>query len=165
MPDTHARETCNEFLYIRSVMKGIVAVILLFSVVAESRGQDNFHWLIGRWQVEGKNVFEVWELNEKQSLSGRAFQVRDMDTLVTEVITLSYYNGAFHYVPDIAGDQPPVDFRITSSDGSSFVAENPQHDFPKKITYLYSVENNRENIRATIAGDDESMSYLFFKLK
>lgn len=146
-------------------MKAIIAVILLFSVVAESQAQEKFHWLIGRWQVEGKNAFEVWELNERQSLSGRAFQVRDMDTLVTEVITLSYYEGAFHYVPDIAGDQPPVDFRITSSDGSSFVAENPQHDFPKKITYLYSVENNRENILATISGDGESISYLFFKLK
>jgi hypothetical protein len=146
-------------------MKAILTAILLLPALANGQAPDSFHWLIGQWRLEGKNTFEVWELDGKQILSGRAFQVKGADTLVTEVITLSFYDGAFHYVPDVAGDQLPVDFRITSSNNSSFVAENPQHDFPKRITYLHAKTNDKETIRATIAGNGKSISYLFFKMK
>jgi len=48
---------------------------------------------------------------------------------------------------------------LISITDNSFVCENPQHDFPKKISYLK--EGNK--IKATISGDGKSFDYLFEK--
>jgi hypothetical protein len=42
------------------------------------------------------------------------------------------------------------------------VAENPQHDFPKKISYR---KINETELQATISGGNKSISYLFQKTK
>lgn len=116
--------------------------------------------------MQGENVFEVWSAKEgSQDLSGRSFRVKGADTVVTEVISLSYFNGSFHYIPDIAGGQPPIDFMITASDSQSFVAENPQHDFPKVIRYRYVKKEGREMIEASVEGNGKVISYSFEKLK
>jgi hypothetical protein len=141
-------------------------LIWLLSIHCATAQHKNFKWLTGSWKIQGENVFEVWGVKEgSQDLSGRSFRVKGADTVVTEVISLSYYNGSFHYIPDIAGDQPPIDFIITASDGQSFVAENPQHDFPKIIRYRYVRKEGREMIEASIEGNGKVISYSFEKLK
>jgi hypothetical protein len=128
--------------------------------------QQDFQWLAGTWKLDGKNIYEVWQLSEADKiLEGRSFIVKDYDTVVTEMITIQFYNGSFHYIPDVAGDQPPVDFTFTSHNDNSFVAENPKHDFPKLIRYRYVKKDGQERIEAAIEGNGKVIPYSFIKLK
>lgn len=125
-----------------------------------------FSWLAGTWKLERRNTFEVWCANdETQTLSGRSFQVEGSDTTITETISLKFLNDSYHYIPDLAGNQPPVDFIITNFDENGFVAENPQHDFPKVIRYRFFQKGGMEQIEATISGNGKVISFLFQKIK
>jgi hypothetical protein len=128
--------------------------------------RSEFQWLIGTWKGAGANEFERWmSHNNTNDLTGTSFRIRQGDTLVTEVITLTHYEGAFHYVADVAGDQPPIDFKITSYDQHSFIAENLEHDFPKLIRYKRVVANDGESIEAAIEGNGKVIPYTFKKQK
>ena len=142
-------------------------IILFFLILPITTLQDhNFDWLKGTWKLEEKNVFEVWKTDAgNQNLSGRSFSLEGGDTTVTEIISIQFYDGSFHYIPDISGDQPPIDFKITSYDSNSFKAENQGHDFPKIIRYRYFKSGNDERIEATLEGNGEIISYAFKKLK
>jgi hypothetical protein len=123
--------------------------------------QNEFGWLIGTWQ-ENENSFEVWK-DEGNFLSGSSYKIdKARNKTVTEEIKLIKKGNDFYYVPDVAGPQGPIEFKITSFDKNSFIAENPAHDFPKKIIYK---KINDQQLEATISGGSKSISYSFKKIK
>lgn len=146
-------------------MKKLVALLFVFLSLNEAKAQlHDFKWLIGRWKLGDKSTYEVWKQAD-DGLAGEAFEIRGGDTIITEVVSLKFYNNAYHYIPDVAGDQPAIDFLITSADNNGFVAENPDHDFPKKIIYEYINRVREERINAVIEGDGKSISYSFLKVE
>lgn len=142
---------------------GAIAVLCLLLGEARAQFQD-FQWLVGRWKLSDQNVYELWKQGD-HGLVGEAFEIRGGDTIVTEAISLTFYQNAYHYIPDVAGDQPAIDFVITSSDKTGFVAENPNHDFPKKIVYRYMSRDEQEKLSALIEGNGKSTSYSFIKVE
>jgi hypothetical protein len=142
-----------------------VVLLVVLSIQLGQAQHHDFRWLTGTWKLKNKAAFEVWHVNADGDLSGKAFRIHGVDTIVTEVIKLEYSHGSFHYIPDVAGDQLPVDFIITKADSQSFVAENPQHDFPKIIRYRCSTEGSRPVIEASIEGNGKVISYSFEKVK
>jgi hypothetical protein len=58
-------------------------------------------------------------------------------------------DGGVDYVAQ-PGGRPPVRFRCTSLSDRKAVFENPQHDFPTKITY----ERDGDELIAAISGPD-----------
>ncbi len=149
-------------------MKAPAFTLFLFvlSVNALNAQSKEFGWLEGTWKLKDKDVYEVWKLaDDGKTLEGISYRIRSNDTIVTERIRLVYKNGSFHYVPDVAGDQAPVDFTITSHTSDSFVAENPTHDFPKLIRYQRIRKDQHEFIEAAIEGNGKVIAYLFSRLK
>ena len=147
-------------------MKVLLTFLIGFVAFCDSNAQQNdFKWLLGTWKVEGKNVFEAWTNEGVKDLGGKSYSIKGADTVITETILLKFFNGSFHYIPDVAGDQPPIDFTITSYDNHSFVAENPQHDFPKIIRYRRVIKGNGIFIEAAIEGNGKVIPYSFRKLK
>jgi len=147
-------------------VKTLLIILSALLTWSPAQAQErNLEWLAGTWKLKDKPVFEVWEKQASGDLSGMAFRVNGLDTVVTEVIKLQYADGSFHYIPDVAGDQPPVDFLITKLDTRGFVAENPQHDFPKIIRYMLLSLNGRFYINASIEGNGKVISYAFEKIK
>lgn len=142
-------------------------VLFFLSALSGCYGQSRqFQWLAGTWKIPGKEIFETWRAVEgSENLLGRSFRVKDADTIVTETISLEYHNGSYHYIPDVAGDQGPVDFKIIRKDGKSFVAENPQHDFPKIIRYRLVRKDDRDVLEAQIEGNGKVTAYTFEKIK
>ena len=109
------------------------------------------------WTVLNKGrPGEVYNVGGNNEMTNRA---------VTETIILKYANGSFHYIPDVTGDQPPVDFTITASDDHSFVAENPQHDFPKLIRYRMVRRKSGDILEAQIEGNGKVTAYTFEKIE
>jgi hypothetical protein len=144
----------------------VIASISIMSVQFLSAQQNEFSWLVGTWQLKDKNVYEVWKIADGgKELEGVSFRIRNSDTTITEKIRLTYDGDAFHYIPDVAGDQPPVDFKITTHTSASFAAENPLHDFPKVIRYQFVRKDNKQFIEATIEGNGKVIAYSFERVK
>lgn len=96
-------------------------------------------WLVGEWRnfsPEG-NATEVWVKENDSTLNGKSCFVIGGDTVSSESLSLVERNNQLYYIP-VVRDQnngQPVEFALTSSTDKQLVFENPQHDFPTKITY------------------------------
>ncbi len=142
-------------------MKFIVWACFLFASLPLLGQKSEFGWLLGTWQEDKKMSFEVW-IDEGRFLSGSAyFMDHSGKKTITEEIKLIRKGKDFYYVPDVAGPQGPIEFKITSFDNNSFIAENPDHDFPKKIAY----KKMDERLEAIISGGRNEISYTYKKIK
>ncbi len=149
-------------------MKNLFVLSLLLTSFSGFSQQNEFHWLTGTWQEEnlpagqaGKKSFEVWR-DDGRSLSGISYQMDEAgNKTITEEIKLLKKENDFYFVPDVAGPQGEIEFKITSLNKNSFTAENPAHDFPKKIVY----KTTKEKLIATISGGNKSIRYVYIKVK
>jgi hypothetical protein len=147
-------------------MKSIFLVITIAISVNASAQQKDFSWLLGTWKLKDKNVYEQWTISaDKNYLNGHSFRIKEGDTLSMEKIRFMFDGNSYHYMPDVAGPQTEVDFRVTSFSENSFIAENPQHDFPKLIRYNFVRRNDRDYIEAAIEGNGKVIPYSFERIK
>jgi hypothetical protein len=149
-------------------MKKSFLILLLNAAIALTAHsqQKEFGWLKGTWKLKDKPIYEFWKVSvDGKSLEGFSFQVKGADTVAMEQTRFTRDKEGFHYIPDVPGDQPPVDFKVTQHTAESFVAENPQHDFPKLIRYRYIRKDNKDFIEAAIEGDGKVIPYSFEKVK
>jgi hypothetical protein len=146
-------------------------ILTVFAVLTLLTGQlkgqhKEFSWLIGTWKVTDKNMFETWSrAGDHKSLNGTSYKVSASDTTVLEQTRIVFKQNSFYYIADVSGNQAPVNFAITWFDGVSFVAENPQHDFPKVIRYKLVRTEGKEFINASIEGDGKVVPYTFEKIQ
>jgi len=141
-------------------MKPQLLILIFLSTFSFAQPQE-FSWLIGTWQEEGKSSFEVWK-ESNELLSAESYKMKDGNKIVTEEIKLIKKGNEFFYVPDVAGPQGPVEFKISSYGKNNFSAENPAHDFPKKISYE---KIDDTHLKATIGDANKIISYTFIKVK
>lgn len=141
-----------------------LAVITVISC-SQSK-QTNFHWLSGEWLIKdsGNCASEKWSFDEKEVYSGVSTSGPSVDSLKPfEVVTIKKNTeGKFVYQVQSSTNkqEPPVDFVINASTDSSFIAENPQHDYPKRIGYNLIT---KDSIVAFIDnGKDSVDSRMFF---
>lgn len=96
-------------------------------------------WLIGSWRgtfPEGC-VGETWEKQSDSLFSGRGFFVMGADTVSKETLRLLSEGGQVYYEPTVSkqNDGKAVRFKMTLANETDLVFENPEHDFPQKISY------------------------------
>lgn len=139
--------------------KNSISALLLLTVcsfVTEptvvNRSLKTFHWLKGSWQMQTRRgiITEKWAVANDSTFAGESIMTRADGTEVPlEKIELSYRIGQYYYIPTVKNQngEQPVKFRITSYSETGFVAENPQHDFPKRISYTLV---NADSIHAVI---------------
>jgi hypothetical protein len=148
-------------------MKKLIAFLLFTSAchLAFSQ-QKEFSWLVGKWKLKDKSVFEQWKTDaDGKTLLGQSFRVKDGQTIMMEEVLFTFSNNSFHYIPDVAGDQGPIDFTITHYAADGFVAENPKHDFPKLIRYKLVKKDGKDWIEAAIEGDGKVIPYQFERVE
>jgi len=149
-------------------MKTFFSLIFFTCSLTQVTAQQNeFSWLVGHWELQHKNkvVFEDWSVAaDQQTLHGISYQVNGPDTVVTEKIKIVWQGDSYYYVPDVAGDQDAVLFKIVNHDVKSFTAENLEHDFPTLIRYHFSRRENSDWLLATIEGHGKKISYTFVRV-
>jgi hypothetical protein len=147
--------------------KSLIPVFILVCFVSPSYAQKKeFGWLIGTWKLKDKNIFETWSLaDDGKSLNGVSLKMNGTESTILEETKLIFSGNSFYYIPDVAGNQDPVDFHISSFDETGFVAENPKHDFPKLIRYKLVKMDGKEFIEAAIEGDGKVIPYNFEKVR
>jgi hypothetical protein len=95
-------------------------------------------FFIGRWtQVEGPELisYEDWTRGTDSSWTGKSWTMYQADTVFYEKIELKAEGKDIFYIPTIDENAGPVRFKMTGLKDKSVVFENPEHDFPQKITY------------------------------
>lgn len=130
-----------------------VLMLALLFVNAE-KNVEPFRWLEGTWSMKMKRgtIIETWQKVNDSSLVGSSkMSALSGDERVLENLELVYTSGIYYYVSAVNGqnNNQPVRFRITSYSEGGFVAENPEHDFPKRITYQLI---NKDSVHAFIDG-------------
>ncbi len=114
-----------------------------------------FNWLEGHWEFEVDNGLfgEVWSKSNDSVFSGHGYMLIGEDTVSKELLRLEFRKGEIFYIVTIEdhNDGKPVNFKLTSDQNNTYVFENPEHDFPKKIIYKKNSENS---VTAIIEGDE-----------
>jgi hypothetical protein len=111
-------------------------------------------WLIGDWRqttATAQNLVESWSQKNAATLIGRSVQITGVDTVLLENITIINRNDSLLYIPAVPNqnDGKPVIFFCTLQNDSLLVFENPEHDFPQKITYT---KITADSVVAAISG-------------
>jgi len=128
--------------------------------------QKEFGWLVGKWKLTEKNVFEEWKISsDKKTLEGLSYRIKEGDTTLMEKLLIKFEQPYFFYISDVAENPAPVKFKITQYNADKFLAENPDHDFPKAIRYKLIHKDNQDFIEASIEGDGKVIPYNFIKVK
>lgn len=117
----------------------LLAITGLYGFRMAMDKMNSFKWMAGTWKMESKRgaIFEQWQVVDDSTMSGKSFMVKNSDTSLLETVRLVFRNAEYTYIPVAIGqnNDQPVKFIITSFDKMGFVAENPEHDFPKRISY------------------------------
>lgn len=138
----------------------ITLLVLLLAVVScqkkESVEKDKIKiadWLIGNWENTTQDgvLSENWIKLNDSTFSAASYFIKGKDTIHLENIVLAQKGETLTYLATVRGqnDDKPVAFPSTSETASKLVFENPQHDYPQKITYTKGANNT---LTAEISG-------------
>lgn len=115
---------------------------------------NQFSWLTGNWQMQKKSglLTESWKQRNDSTLDGESYLTKTTgEKMLLERILFVRREGQYFYIPTTTNqnNQQPVSFTVTSYSNSGFTAENPAHDFPKRIIYTLI---NKDSLQAIIDG-------------
>ena len=103
---------------------------------------ESFKWLVGSWSMNKNNqlIIETWIPMNDTSFDGEStmYNKQTTETVPLEKIRLVCRNKEYFYIPVAQGQNQnqATEFKITSYNKKGFIAENPAHDFPKRISYV-----------------------------
>ena len=141
----------------KKIIGAFIVVVLLAAFVSRTHENNvnSFKWLEGNWKMPTKNggsIIEHWKYHNDTILWGEsATMTADGSWKILENLKLVDDHGIYFYVSKVHGqnNNTAVWFKITSHSEKGFVAEKPDHDFPKRITYELV---NKDSIHAFIDG-------------
>lgn len=135
-------------------------MIIAFSLLAFTKKNNGnkmqtFKWMEGSWVMKKKNggsIMESWFPATDSLMVGESMSFSTTgQAKILENLKLAYQSGTYYYISRVPGqnNNQEVAFTITSHSGKGFVAEKPDHDFPKRITYQLIT---KDSIHAFIDG-------------
>jgi len=127
-------------------------------------------WLIGVWECKTSRhtLYETWAVKNDSVFMERSYFLKGVDTVYLETVSLEEHKGALFYIPTLKDENNglPVVFKNTFLTGSKFVFENPEHDFPQKITYTHiSADSLIAETSGTVNGQFKSNTFPMKKIK
>jgi hypothetical protein len=118
-------------------------------------------WLSGTWVRTNAQTNEIgnerWVKMSGSEWQGFGLTMKGQDTVSLERLKLIIKDDAIYYVADVPENKQPVYFKLTEVSDNRFVVENPEHEFPKKISY----QKDGDKLRATLFDDTKSVDYFF----
>ncbi len=109
----------------------------------------NILWLKGKWQnVSGNKIsIENWELADDTILEGESVTTENGMVTFREKLKIEKKQDDIFYTAYVKHNPQPVSFKLVKISDNEAVFENPEHDFPQKISY-----RNEGNLHAWIEG-------------
>ena len=118
----------------------LIKITCSFSQKQATSHLSNLGWLLGDWQMEKKDglLIESWQQANDSTLEESSYMQKNSgEKKLLEKVQLVSRQDSLYNIPVVADQngQRPVKFLITSFSKKEFTAENPEHDFPKRIFY------------------------------
>ena len=135
-------------------MAKVILLISIFVLNINSRGtsMDKLLWIVDNWvsvnDSPGVKSYEEWVKISDDLYEGSSRTEKDGKVTFSEKLKIENTPEGIFYVADVKHNTAPVRFKLTEVNDTLAVFENPEHDFPKKITY--SLEEG--NLHAWIVG-------------
>lgn len=150
--------------------KKLLPIIFLLFIAYFSNGQESnkqkfkkLEWLVGKWTrtnaKAGQSGYEIWDKISELNLQGKGITMKGKAVIFIENLEFIVKGNDIFYTVVLSDDKKPVYFKLTSVEDNSFTCENPEHDFPKKISYSRS----GNDVKAVISGDGKSFDYIFVR--
>ncbi len=120
----------------------IMGVIVLLMALKAKDSMEPFNWLLGDWQMERKSgvLTESWKRVDDSSYQGKSYMISKAgENKMLEEMQLIYRQKKYHFISVVPGQNKelPVSFLIKTISYGQFLAENPDHDFPRRISYQF----------------------------
>ena len=118
-------------------------------------------WMEGSWTTgEGEErTEEQWTCTDDATMVGINRVLRGGEAVSSEQLRIEKREDGIVYVAIPAG-QEPTTFRAIYSGPAKVVFENPDHDFPTRITYWLSLEGHlRARIEGTVEGQPRAREW------
>lgn len=149
-------------------MKKLIFICIIFAFgnckksTTLPKSLSSFDYMIGNWQRSNEKdslaTFENWLKVQDTLIVGHAYTIKGVDTIWQEFTKIKYLsNDLVYQVKDES--QSIINFMITSFTDTSFVSENPQNEFPKKISYM----KKGNKLSAIISGGGPEIPFEFEK--
>jgi Domain of unknown function (DUF6265) len=143
-----------------------ITIFLVANLSPQSPKIADLAWIAGDWQMGGSlvGIEEHWTTVAGGSIMGMSRTVAGDKTVEFEYLRIEQRADGVYYVAHPKGRCPGTDFKLTKASATEAVFENPQHDFPKRITYRKS---GHDLLTATIDGGDgtKATSFEFQRMK
>ena len=150
----------------------VFAGLILLCAFTSGKSGDfkKLYTLEGVWQMTTKRgiLCEEWKKINEHYLQSKGYIIKGTDTIITETVALTHKDDAVFYTSTVANqnDQQPVAFKMTKWEDNTFVFENAQHDFPKRIVYkLVSTDSLYAFIDDGIDGSGHRQSFYYKRYK
>ena len=134
---------------------------LIFNGPAQTPTLAELSWMAGDWQTApgGRaQIEEHWTQAAGGSMIGMGRTVAGDKTHEFEYLRIEQRADGIFYVAHPKGQCPGTDFKLTRASATEAVFENPQHDFPKRITYRKGTD---DSLTATTDGGEGSKAISF----
>jgi hypothetical protein len=112
--------------------------------------------MIGNWSFETETeiITESWIKISHHSFEGVGHSINKFsDERNTETLRLVEMSGDIFYIAKVSHNNLPVAFKLTSCTVKQFIFENPDHDFPQKLTYDFKSDHE---IHVLVSGNSEN---------
>ena len=130
----------------------------------DSEQQPPCDWLLGNWErindAEGQKTYEFWQKGEGGNYTGMGCTLVGTDTIFKEHLSVLKSNN--RWVLEVRGvNEQPTLFEMIHVTDSSWIVENKNNEFPKRIQYRIS----DRNLEAVISDEENSILFQFQKMK
>jgi hypothetical protein len=114
---------------------GIIGIYSAMSLSAQGSALEAY--LPGTWQNTALNHTEIWR-QDGSILKGNGYALNGQDTLFDEWLVINLAANPIVYTAWVHGqnDGAGIEFKLSEATDTSWLFENSQHDFPKKIYYI-----------------------------
>jgi len=149
-----------------------LTLILFITNMVESQEKTQMQkllWIVDSWvSPEGSDSrsYEEWKVTNDNLYEGSSKTIKNGEVTFSEILKIEYTPDGIYYVADVPHNPAPVKFLLTGVSDTSAVFENPEHNFPKKITYLLEDGNLHAFIEGPGKdGNTKKIDFYFNKMR
>lgn len=149
----------------------LIGIVLLLMAMKGKDSMEPFHWLLGDWQMERKSgvMTESWGRVNDSSFEGKSYMTsKEGVQKVLEEMQLICRQKTYYFISAVPGQNKelPVSFTVNDFSDKHFLAENPAHDFPRRIKYeLIKQDSLHAWIDGGLSNTEQRVDFYFSRKK